>query len=213
MARLRRAYDHVKDAPCRPNQSMAFTLSIRNPGHRTITRKATRDGIVSHTTALPYIVDAIAQWECLRVLNAPLDQADIENIEMRFNGELPREYRTFLTDVGNGGAGPHGGVWNLERSYSDREKSWQPSFLATPFPHTESVDEDQLPDDYDEDEHITGTMIIADMGCGVFARLVVSGEAKGEVWTDSLGVDGALSRDPSFRDWYLEWISTAGRSE
>jgi SMI1/KNR4 family protein SUKH-1 len=139
-------------------------------------------------------------------LNAALPEDQLHRFEQRYDVSLPGSYRSFISDIGDGGAGPHGGVWSLERSYGQKDEDWWPGFLATPFPHTSTVDEGSLDEDYDEDEQVAGSMIISDLGCGTFARLVVTGEAKGRVWVDSLGVDGQLTQGPDFMDWYLSWL-------
>jgi len=44
-------------------------------------------------------------------LRPPLPSADIELVEKRFSVRLPDDYKTFLTTIGNGGAGPYYGVF------------------------------------------------------------------------------------------------------
>jgi hypothetical protein len=91
------------------------------------------------------------------------------------------------------------------------DEAWWPGFLATPFPHTRAVGPDSLDAEYDEDELVTGSMILADMGCGAFARLVVTGAAGGQVWFDYLGINSTLEPGPDFHDWYLAWLRSPGR--
>ncbi|MDR8414064.1 SMI1/KNR4 family protein [Nonomuraea sp. 3-1Str] len=126
--------------------------------------------------------------------------------EREFAVTLPESYRTFVTEVGNGGAGPFHGLWELERSYGPKDEAWRPGFLATPFPHTTAVGRDELGEDYDEDRVVTGSMILSDMGCGSFARLVVTGARPGQVWFDHLMVDDTLVPGPGFCDWYSSWL-------
>ncbi|MFB7594674.1 hypothetical protein [Streptomyces sp. NPDC056160] len=52
---------------------------------------------------------------------------------------------------------------------------------------------------------VTGSMIISDMGCGAFVRLVVTGAASGQVWFDTLATDDTLTPGPAFGDWYQAW--------
>ncbi|WP_369184371.1 hypothetical protein [Streptomyces sp. Y1] len=47
---------------------------------------------------------------------------------------------------------------------------------------------------------------------GSFARLVVTGGAAGQVWSDHLWTGSSLDPGPDFRDWYLRWLDgAAGR--
>ncbi|MFE9772112.1 hypothetical protein ACFYOV_10635 [Streptomyces sp. NPDC005931] len=56
----------------------------------------------------------------------------------------------------------------------------------------------------------TGSLVLAEIGCGSFHRPVVTGPARGQVWTDDLGCGGALTPGPDFRDRYVRRLD-AGR--
>lgn len=45
-------------------------------------------------------------------------------------------------------------------------------------------------------------MIIDEYGCAAFHRLIVTGEARGQVWFDDRASDGALTPGPTFAAWY-----------
>jgi len=139
-------------------------------------------------------------------LGPVLSKEQVRRFEQRYGVTLPESYRSFVTTVGDGGAGPYNGLWSLSRAYGPEDEAWWPGFLATPFPHTLAVGPDSLGDDYDQDELVTGSMILADVGCGASARLVVTGAARGQVWFDHLGIDSTLEPGPDFRDWYLGWL-------
>lgn len=74
-------------------------------------------------------------------LDEPLTAADLDAVETLLGVELPEDYRTFLLDVGAGGAGPAYGVFPLRRV---GERAWRwigdggdltdPGRLAEPFP-------------------------------------------------------------------------------
>lgn len=63
----------------------------------------------------------------------------------------------------------------------------------------------------DHSDLLTGSMIIAEIGCEAFERLVVTGPAGGQVWREELQFDGgALTPGPDFRKWYLRWLRRLG---
>src|SRR5690606_39589432 len=45
-----------------------------------------------------------------------LSEREVIAFERKIGTELPVSYRTFLTDVGHGGAGPLSGLWELEKA-------------------------------------------------------------------------------------------------
>ncbi|MFJ9842229.1 SMI1/KNR4 family protein [Kitasatospora sp. NPDC101155] len=135
----------------------------------------------------------------------------VSEFERNYSVVLPKSYRNFLLSVGDGGAGPFGGLWSLNRSYGPVNEEWWPRFLATPFAFTEAVGPEVIGDyDYDEDGLVVGSMIVAEIGCGAFVRLVVTGDSAGKVWFDNLGIDSTLEPGPDFCDWYMDWVCSMG---
>ena len=70
-------------------------------------------------------------------LNPPLPISVIEAFEERHRVSLPEGYRRFLTEIGNGGAGPSYGV--LPFGKDDDGRDWEGGGLvgdpSKPFPH------------------------------------------------------------------------------
>src|SRR5687767_14245206 len=57
-------------------------------------------------------------------LNSPLLVSVVEAFEERHGVSLPQDYRCFITEIGNGGAGPYYGVLPFGRDDDDRD--WEP---------------------------------------------------------------------------------------
>src|SRR3954447_21080300 len=71
-------------------------------------------------------------------LNPPLPVAVVEAFEGRHGVSLPEDYRHFMTEIGDGGAGPYYGVFAFGKDDDDRD--WEGGGLVgdpgRPFPHT-----------------------------------------------------------------------------
>ncbi|MGD8814589.1 MAG: hypothetical protein PVI78_08960 [Anaerolineales bacterium] len=75
-------------------------------------------------------------------LNPPLDEAAFGWIETKYSILLPDDYRTFILEVGNGGAGPFYGLFKLgEHDSGDGFCSWSDGYLlgdpSAPFPYND----------------------------------------------------------------------------
>lgn len=152
-------------------------------------------------------------------LGPVLTEATVSRFETQHGITLPTAYRSFLLDVGDGGAGPHYGLFPLSgynmRDLERDEQSWA-GYLATPFPHTQPWNPDHHPPDPDqpgppammtENEYFdprwtAGSLVIAEFGCGAFHRLVITGPALGQVWFDDRAADGGLTPEAEFHAWY-----------
>src|SRR4051794_31428879 len=71
-------------------------------------------------------------------LNPPLSVSVVQAFEERHGVTLPEDYRLFMTEIGNGGAGPYYGV--LPFGKDDHDRDWEGGWLvgdpSKPFPHT-----------------------------------------------------------------------------
>lgn len=76
-------------------------------------------------------------------LNPPIELSTIEQFEARHGISLPGDYRLFITEIGNGGAGPYDGL--LPFGEAEEGRSWEESYLigdvSQPFPHIDASDE------------------------------------------------------------------------
>lgn len=136
-------------------------------------------------------------------VNPPIDEQLLASFETEQHVVLPDDYKRFLVEVGDGGAGPHYGLLPFGRSLG-------PGDIRKPFPLTEAF----TPDDSDDiqDRHFDGYLLLSSMGCGYWSFLVVTGPAAGTVWEDFLAGDGGLRpTGHSFASWYNAWLWPGGR--
>jgi hypothetical protein len=82
-------------------------------------------------------------------LNPVATESAVAALEARFRFALPADYRTFVTTVGNGGAGPYLGIYPLGFEHSPRALAEWDSLLlgdlSQPFPHRTAWN---MPDDF-----------------------------------------------------------------
>jgi hypothetical protein len=163
-------------------------------------------------------------------LNEPVCVDFLESIEAMNGVRLPADYREFIVELGDGGAGPNHGLYRFCDGLSKGrlEKHW-PEILGIPFPHESEfypIFDPAYQTYYDpyhkgplkisaEDSRwyyyhvdlVAGTIALND-----YVRLVVNGPAKGSVWTACLDDDddgGGLAKfAPDFKTWYTEWIES-----
>ncbi|GGL89508.1 hypothetical protein GCM10012279_03920 [Micromonospora yangpuensis] len=183
------------------------------------------------------------------VVEPPLTPAELAEVESQLRVELPGEYRSFLLQVGRGGAGPAYGLFGLRRV--DGRWTWDGdgsdlTALATldqPFPFTEAFNQaDGVPempdaDDFDSTEEYeaaeqawwerhdavmydpalsVGLIYLCHRGCALRDALVVSGPARGTMWSDGTaeesGFEPLLDADGTplgFAGWYRHWLDQA----
>jgi hypothetical protein len=196
-----------------------FDSRIHGSGTRTVARRgipsfrmpdfdtaAIRDALQRLRIAGPTIFEVSGHRF---TLNTPLSEAELLAFEGQHAIRLPMDYRRFLLELGNGGAGPYYGVFPLG-SYdgpSGRVKPWGDFVgrLAEPFAFHESwndltgLPEDALADRNEADYErrldafekrywnssvMNGAFPICEVGCALRIWLVVSGGETGNVWHD-----------------------------
>lgn len=162
-------------------------------------------------------------------LNPCLTEDDVKRFEEAHGVHLPDEYCWFLLNLGNGGAGPHYGLYplsiggaNPEAELGDQDLRHT---LSKSFPHTEhwNASDSAWPvndpeafrrfeDWYCADEHVFGTLPICGRGCGQVVLLVVTGGERDHLWLDDRTNDGGIGpilesgQRQCFLDWYLRWL-------
>jgi hypothetical protein len=150
----------------------------------------------------------IARRKLVMHERATLDE--VERFERRYQVALPPGYRRFLLEIANGGEGPSGTLLRLADVAAELDSSAGSvlSRLREPFPLTE-------PWVWEGDETAThdriaamsrGQLPLVNQGCGTFWILIVSGEARNEVWNAAdVGVCPCRPRR-DFLSWYEYWL-------
>ena len=143
------------------------------------------------------------------LLNPPAEHSLIEAFEEKFEVSLPEEYVGYLTQLGNGGAGPQYGITPLTTSVSE---FWAARY-AQPFkmhPRPKMKPEDPIThiDPKLFNEMLNGLHYIGEFGYTITC-LIVKGEEKGRVaYIDEEGrCPPSLAEENSFLDWYECWVS------
>lgn len=171
-------------------------------------------------------------------LNPPIDRSLVQSAEERYGFTLPRDYFEFITEAGDGGAGPDYGIYPFAEFISesnDMNGNAEPyrKSLAVPFaPRRMLPDEveefaitpregyDKEPhkffvyekdnDDYDWDTD--GFLIIGTHGCQWDFALVTAGERRGQIFdTDNEGACAFVAG--SFEEFYRSWLDRLSDTE
>lgn len=162
------------------------------------------------------------------VLNPVVTTASIRQFQDQHQIVLPEDYVVFLTEIGNGGAGPGYGLLPMGVF-----ESHSVGVLSLPFPHraqwnltaTEFESQKQsgthtLPENFDDwyfsGHFVNGAIPICHEGCGYYNLLVVTGENSGTMWIDGRCSDGGIAPLTrydgdvhTFASWYSEWLTTS----
>jgi len=165
------------------------------------------------TARLARIRDLMAAVHALQPsagrLGRPVSAADLDAFEADHGVVLPESYRTFLEAFGDGAYLPAvAGGYALPLAENRSDPVWS-SFagpITEPFPYTGTepvaLPWDDEADDYVRPDPMRGTICLGSGGCDVVHVLVVTGEARGTVWTFVPGLDEELQ--PTGLD-VLDW--------
>lgn len=142
-----------------------------------------------------------------------LSEETIVSFESKCGIELPKAYRMFLTNVGNGCPSMIDGF----RLKSLEEIKIQD--LSHPFQFEQEwiwEDDDRPSDIIDEEiknKVYQGEIELIDIGCGMSFNLIVSGKCRGEVWCFSdVGVQPCCERQ-DFLGWFELWLDNQDETD
>lgn len=109
-------------------------------------------------------------------LDPPLPEEEVRALERRFGITLPADYRQFVTQVGDGGAGPGDGLAPLAELFGPRVHPARP--FHPPTTYEAYADEDTTGKVATSD----GVLFLCDHGCSLYDGLVVSGPEAGHMF-------------------------------
>ncbi|PWJ37869.1 SMI1/KNR4 family protein [Sediminitomix flava] len=111
-----------------------------------------------------------------------ISETEIQNFEKVNSISIPKEFRSFILEIGFGTAENYGAPFNGELTFCN--------------------------DDDDEFPISEGSIIIAEHGCGIASYLIVKGDYYGQVWV-MLGDCSTKLESKDYFEWYSNWLDSA----
>ena len=165
-------------------------------------------------------------------LNPPIQASFVREIEEKYGFTLPEDYFRFITEVGDGGAGPDYGIQSFTEFLKEHKAPYEEDYwipyrysLAKPFvPRpmaSEEVEEfafarqayEENPDHFfvyeKEDENelcdTDGYFTLGTHGCQWDFGLIITGDRRGQVFdNDNEGAYSFVAN--SFTEFYQKWL-------
>lgn len=172
-------------------------------------------------------------------LNPPISVSFVRMVEEKYGFSLPEDYFRFITEVGDGGAGPDYGIvpfgdFLIEEKSPGAEKfkeAYRRSLANSFIPRQMLADEvedyaftraayEQNPDSYfiyekPDDNALCGTdgfLVLGTHGCQWDFGIITVGDKRGQVFdTDNEGAYGFASG--SFNEFYQSWLDRISDTE
>ena len=162
-------------------------------------------------------------------MNERLTAEELAKWELKTGVRLPEHFALFLTELGNGGAGPYYGVYDIDKAFlntidnqgetegnhllekcSLHPKMTDDEWKSLAAPLIEDEDQDIANDEYDEAlRKVFGGMLkFGTQGCTYDMYIVIEGEHRGRiVYThDHYEHQFFFVRENNFLDWYERWL-------
>ncbi|MGH1542679.1 MAG: SMI1/KNR4 family protein [Arenicella sp.] len=121
-------------------------------------------------------------------LRPTINEKSLARLENKFDLTLPEDYRHFIKNIGNGGAGPSYGLYSIEGAIMGRSS---PPYKYRGRDRRKLASQKFIrPDETKEGEWTDeeGVLILCQHGCGHDDFLVLNGKDRGTVWS------------------YIEWV-------
>lgn len=154
-------------------------------------------------------------------MNERLSPVELQRFEQTHGIVLPEAYAAFLTEIGNGGAGPYYGIHPLGTKQSiELDRIGQPATLrpktspdiaggGTHAPAPDPDPDTMSDEEYDEwvARQVQGLLNIGEQGCSYETMLVITGENRGKVVYLDLGSHRSFfTYEANFLDWFERWL-------
>ena len=155
-------------------------------------------------------------------LRSPVAEAALRQMEDSYGIRLPEAYRRFMREVGDGGAGPSYGIYQLGHGLNELVSDPQ-RYLRQPCrlrPDLTPAQWEELTSAIEEDEDMAdeafeqamgelyaGLLPLGDQGCANYQALVLNGPFAGRVV--NLSAERYLpcfAYEATFLDWYERWL-------
>jgi hypothetical protein len=165
--------------------------------------------------------------------NKKIKEKEIIKFEKKHNVHLPEDYKIFLVEIGNGGAGPFYGILPLEMGLFCDIDNPNKKYITNPskpfllseawnMEYTGDYEDESALDKFEEkyysNELLNGTIRICNFGCGHFINLVINGSEFSHIWSDDRGSNEGIfpfkyytnGKDRmTFYEWYKCWLDQA----
>jgi Leucine-rich repeat (LRR) protein len=160
------------------------------------------------------------------LLNPTINELELTIFESSNNIKLPEDYKSFLSNICNGGAGPFYGLYSLEVGIDEANRLSNIENITNSFSKNFPISKQetdnfikyyyQCIEDGEDDEIIypevpevlTGVIFLSQYGCGWSYCLVIKGEMKGTVWLHGDYFYPIFDKEKiwTFSDWYEDWL-------
>ncbi|MBF4463928.1 SMI1/KNR4 family protein [Flavobacterium sp. LC2016-12] len=164
------------------------------------------------------------------ILENTVRQEDILNFENEYQLELPKCYKSFLLNIGNGGisysdsgAGPSYGIYPFRKNtdefiYENSKQYLKEDCIISPNMSDDfwnnlnkNIEENETISDEEFDIELgkifSGLLPIGSQGCSYYHALVLNGEFKGRVVNVDIDRQKPyFAFESNFLDWYERWL-------
>lgn len=152
-------------------------------------------------------------------VKSKLSLKSVDALQIQLNCQLPTDYVQFITEIGNGGAGPYYGLVSLDQAVNKYDKYsinlpclLSPDMTAEEWQTLCYLDDDCSDEEFEEVENKIhqGMIYLGTCGCTYDLMLVVNGSYSGRIvythdWSDDLP-PYQFSYEHSFLEWYERWL-------